>query len=88
MLALPAWIILTGMPIFSMISMPYWKENTMPSWAARIRCALPWRLKFTPWMLQPVSLFPSMRSAPLPKGRMDTPSEPMGTEAATSFMSA
>ena len=39
-------------------------------------------------MAHPISLFSSTRSAPLPKGMTLTPSLPIGTPAAKSFISA
>ncbi|OAV71871.1 hypothetical protein Barb7_03151 [Bacteroidales bacterium Barb7] len=84
-LALPARITPMSMPILFIISIPYLKEKTMPSCAARIRCALLCMLKLMPCMEQFISLFCNIRSAPLPKGRMETPAEPIGTESAKSF---
>ena len=45
------------MPICSIISIPYWNENTIPSWAARRMWLLLCYMKFTPCIDQPVSRF-------------------------------
>ena len=58
----------------------------MPSCAARTRCFHEWRLKLSPEIWQPGSLFPSIRSAPFPKGSTEMPSQPTGTAAAMSFI--
>ena len=86
-LACPAWIFCTGIPICPIISIPYLKENTIPSWAARMICCLPCALKSRPRMLQPISLLHSIRSAPLPKGSILSPALPMGAVAANTFIS-
>ena len=40
------------------------------------------------WMLHPGARLPSIRSAPFPKGSIESPSQPTGTFAAWAFISA
>ena len=88
MLALPALITPTFIPISSIMSIPYLKEKTIPSWTALATCFHVWTLKLTAWRENPDSLLPSILSAPLPKGRTRTPPEPTGTSSAATFISS
>src|SRR4030066_2586993 len=87
MFAAPARMTEGTIPVSFIISRPYLIEKTIPSWAALKRWAFVCVLKFNPRILAPTSLLPSILSAPLPKGSIESPSEPGFILSARSFIS-